>query len=160
MKEKKTKAAREPLPSKSREETKKAIKRKKTQIVLAVLFVYLVVLVAAAIIIDDRHIEITLLGPDVDIAEVGETYADLGAQAFFTGNLFGKSVNPIEIKTESGVDVDRIGDYTVKYTAEAFLYATQHLPSSRSTTRKGISQAGWSAIRRKALPRSTTMTAT
>ena len=97
MKEKKTKAAREPLPSKSREETKKAIKRKKTQIVLAVLFVYLVVLVAAAIIIDDRHIEITLLGPDVDIAEVGETYADLGAQAFLTGNLFGKSVNPIEI---------------------------------------------------------------
>ena len=120
VKEKKTKAAKKPLPGKDREEKKLAIKRKKTQIVLAVLLVYLVVMVAAAIIIDDRHIEITLLGPDVDIAEVGETYVDLGAQAFLTGNLFGKSVNPVEIKTESGVDVDEIGDYTVKYTAEAF----------------------------------------
>ena len=120
VKEKKTKAAKKPLPGKDREEKKLAIKRKKTQIVLAVLLVYLVVMVAAAIIIDDRHIEITLIGPDVDIAEVGETYVDLGAQAFLTGNLFGKSVNPVEIKTESGVDVDEIGDYTVKYTAEAF----------------------------------------
>lgn len=119
MKEK-TQSAAKTRSEKEREKTRKALRQKKIRVVLAVLFVYLLVMIAAAVIIDDRHIEITLLGPEEDIAEVGETYVDLGAEAYFVGNLFGKSVNPLEIKTESGVDVDVIGDYTVKYTAEGF----------------------------------------
>jgi len=119
VKEKKKSAAKS-RSDQNTDEMRKAIRKKKTRVVLAVLFVYLVVLAAAAVIIDDRHVEITLLGPEEDIAEVGQTYVDLGAEAYLTGNLFGKWVNPVEIRTESGVDVDVIGDYTVKYTAEAF----------------------------------------
>ena len=75
---------------------------------------------AAAVIIDDRHIEITLNGDEEQLAEAGERYSDPGAEAFFTGNLFGRTKKPVEIKVESNVDTSVLGDYTVKYSAEAF----------------------------------------
>lgn len=103
---------------KIRSEEKKAIRKKKTGVILAIILIYLVVVAAAAIIIDDRHIEIKLNGPEVDLAEVGQPYTDPGAEAFLTGNLFGRGPTALEVKTDSDVDVDVIGDYAVVYSTE------------------------------------------
>ena len=103
---------------KIRSEEKKAIRKKKTGVILAIILIYLVVVAAAAIIIDDRHIEIKLNGPEVDLAEVGQPYTDPGAEAFLTGNLFGRGPAELEVKTDSDVDVDVIGDYAVLYSTE------------------------------------------
>ena len=99
---------------------KKAYRRKRTAIIAAITLIYLVIVAAAAVIIDDRHIEITLLGDEDQLAEAGENYVDPGAEAYFTGNLFGRTKRPVEVRTESGVDTTALGDYVVKYSAEAF----------------------------------------
>ena len=114
----KRKAEPSSAAEKTRVEEKKTIRKKKTGVILAIILVYLVVVTAAAIIIDDRHIEITLNGPEVDLAEVGQTYVDPGAEAFLTGNLFGRGPMELKVATDSGVDVDVIGNYSVTYSAE------------------------------------------
>ena len=101
-------------------EIKKAYRRKRVAIIAAITLIYLVIVAAAAVIIDDRHIEITLLGDEDQLAEAGENYVDPGAEAYFTGNLFGRTKRPVEIRTESSVDTKVLGDYVVKYSAEAF----------------------------------------
>ena len=101
-------------------EIRKAYRRKRAAIITAITLIYLVIVAAAAVIIDDRHIELTLLGDEEQLAEAGESYVDPGAEAFFTGNLFGRTKRPVEVRTESDVDTSRLGDYTVKYSAEAF----------------------------------------
>ena len=100
--------------------SRKAYRRKKGAIVAAITLIYLVVVAAAAVIIDDRHVEITLLGDTDQLAEVGETYPDPGAEAYLIGNLFGKMNQPVELRVDNSVDTSRIGDYTVKYSATAF----------------------------------------
>ncbi len=100
--------------------SRKAYRRKKTAIVAAITLIYLVIVAAAAVIIDDRHVEITLLGDEEQLAEAGQQYLDPGAEAYLTGNLFGRTARPVELSVENSVDPARIGDYTVKYSAEAF----------------------------------------
>ena len=106
--------------SASREKEKKAVRRKKGLAITAIVLIYLVIVAAAAVIIDDRHIEITLLGDEDLLAEAGERFVDPGAEAYFTGNLFGRTKTPVELHVESGVDASKLGDYTIKYSAEAF----------------------------------------
>ena len=106
--------------SASREKEKKAVRRKKGLAITAIVLIYLVIVAAAAVIIDDRHIEITLLGDEDLLAEAGESFVDPGAEAYFTGNLFGRTKTPVELHVESGVDASKLGDYTIKYSAEAF----------------------------------------
>ncbi len=99
---------------------KKAVKKKKGLAIAAITLIYLVIVAAAAVIIDDRHIEITVFGDEDMLAEAGENYVDPGAEAFFTGNLFGRTRKPVELQVENLVDSTKLGDYTVKYSAEAF----------------------------------------
>jgi peptidoglycan/xylan/chitin deacetylase (PgdA/CDA1 family) len=101
-------------------EIKKAYRKKRIAIITAITVIYLVIVAAAAVIIDDRHIEITLSGDKDLLAEAGEEFVDPGAEAYFTGNLFGRTKTPVELLVESAVDPSRIGDYTIKYSAEAF----------------------------------------
>ena len=101
-------------------EIKKAYRRKRIAIIAAITVIYLVIVAAAAVIIDDRHIEITLLGDEDMLAEAGGNFVDPGAEAYFTGNLFGRTKRPVEVRTESSVDTTVLGDYVVKYSAEAF----------------------------------------
>ena len=104
----------------SRMKQKKRVKRRKGLVIALMALVYLVIVGAAAVLIDDRHIEITLFGDEDMLAEAGESYDDPGAEAFFTGNLFGRTKQPVELKVESLVDTGKLGDYTVKYSASAF----------------------------------------
>ena len=115
----KTKNTRVSSEARSRE-ARKAYRRRRRAIVAAITVIYLVIVAAAAVIIDDRHIEIRLLGDADQLAEVGEAYHDPGAEAYLTGNLFGKMTGPVELRVENSVDTSRIGDYTVKYGATAF----------------------------------------
>ncbi len=118
MKKKKKSAS---APDKGRDrELQKAYRRKKTAIIAAIAVIYLVIVAAAAVIIDDRHVEITLIGDAEQLAEAGEAYPDPGAVAYLTGNLFGRTATPVEVRVDNGVDTTRIGDYTVKYSAAAF----------------------------------------
>ena len=104
----------------SRAQQKKAVKRKKGLVIAIIALIYLVIVAAAAVIIDDRHIEITLFGDEDMLAEAGVPFDDPGAEAFMTGNLFGRTKEPVELRVESGVDTARLGDYTVKYSASGF----------------------------------------
>ena len=84
--------------------SRKAYRRKKTAIVAAITLIYLVIVAAAAVIIDDRHVEITLLGDEEQLAEAGQQYLDPGAEAYLTGNLFGRTARPVELSVENSVD--------------------------------------------------------
>ena len=106
-------------PSASDKKLRKAYRRKKAAVVTAITLIYLVIVAAAAVIIDDRHVEITLLGDADQLSEVGEAYPDPGAEAYLTGNLFGRTKKPVELQVEGNVDSSKLGDYTVKYSAEA-----------------------------------------
>lgn len=114
----------------------KAYRRKKRAVIAAITLIYLVIIAAAAVIIDDRHVEITLLGDTDQLSEVGNAYTDPGAEAYLIGNLFGKMSKPVQLRVENAVDTDRIGDYTIRYSASAFgksaeSYRTVHV---RDTT--------------------------
>ena len=98
----------------------KAYRRKRGAVVAAIALIYLVIVAAAAVIIDDRHVEITIVGEKDLLAEAGEAYVDPGAAAYMTGNLFGRTATPVELRVENSVDTSRLGDYTVKYSAAAF----------------------------------------
>ena len=92
-----------------RDKQKRAVKRKKGLAITIITLIYLVIVAAAAVIIDDRHIEITVFGDEDMLAEAGESFADPGAEAFFTGNLFGRAKKPVELRVESGVDTAKLG---------------------------------------------------
>ena len=99
---------------------KRKLKRRKGAALAVIALLYLVIVAAAAVIIDDRHIEIVVFGDTEMLAEAGERYTDPGAEAYFTGNLFGRAKQPVELSVESSVNTDAPGDYTVKYSAEAY----------------------------------------
>ena len=104
----------------SPEQQRKVIQKKKTAVICAIVLIYLVIVAAAAVIIDDRHVEISLNGSDDETVEVGAPYTDPGAEAYYSGNLFGRTQRPVQITVESDVNSAEIGDYTVKYSAKAF----------------------------------------
>ena len=89
----------------------------KLRLALIILGVYLLVLLAAAVLIDGRHVEITLLGESEMTVEVGETFTDPGAQTISTGRIFGSSRKPKGLSGQGQVDTGKLGEYTVSYTA-------------------------------------------
>ena len=89
----------------------------KLRLALIILGVYLLVLLAAAVLIDGRHAEITLLGESEMTVEVGETFTDPGAEAISTGRIFGSSRKPKGLSGQGQVDTGKLGEYTVSYTA-------------------------------------------
>ena len=111
--------------ARSAEQIKKAYRRKKISVVCAIAFLYVVVVAAAAVIIDDRHVEIELVGDSDMTIEVGSQYEDPGAVAAYVGNLFGKTESEDEVAKEIGVDSSKIGDYTVRYSSNAFGKSTE-----------------------------------
>lgn len=102
-----------------RREIKKSYKRKKIAVVCAIVLIYLVIVAAAAIVIDDRHIEIELRGDERIDVEVGGPLVDPGAEAHYSGNLFGRSGKEMPVSVEGKVDVDRLGDYVLTYRASS-----------------------------------------
>lgn len=99
----------------STEEIRSSFKKKKVAVICAIVLVYLVIVAAAAIIIDDRHIELSLHGDEEIYAEVGGTLLDPGAEAHFSGNLFGLSAREIPVTVKGDVNLRKIGDYTLFY---------------------------------------------
>lgn len=89
----------------------------KLRLALIILGVYLLVLIAAAVLIDGRHAEITLLGESEMTVEVGSEFTDPGAEAISTGRIFGSSKKPKSLSGQGQVDTGKLGEYTISYTA-------------------------------------------
>lgn len=89
----------------------------KLRTVLLILGAYLLVLLAAAIIIDGRHAEISLLGDAEMTVEYGSEFKDPGAEASAVGRLFGRSKRPAVLTGEGSVDTGKLGEYSIRYTA-------------------------------------------
>lgn len=108
-----------------REKLKKSYRKKKMAVIIAILFIYIVIVAAATVLIDDRHVVISLHGDEVQTVEIGTPFVDSGAEAWLTGNLFGRMGPEIEVSTQNGVSTDadgrttEIGEFTVTYTAAA-----------------------------------------
>ena len=117
---KKSTHVREEKPKLTSEEKHRKIHRKKVAVICAIALIYLVIVVAAAIVIDDRHVEITLLGDSEQTVEVGVPYADPGAEAYLTGNLFGRMDSAVTLRSSGEVNSAEIGDYALEYSASAF----------------------------------------
>lgn len=103
----------------SQEERRKMIRRRKTAVICLIAVIYVSIVAAMAIVIDDRHVEITLRGDEELTVEVNEQFADPGAEACLMGNLFGRMKNSLPVTVESDVDATRLGDYTVRYSASS-----------------------------------------
>ena len=103
----------------------KKYRKKRTAIVVAIIFIYVVIVAAAIVLIDDRHVVVSLHGDEVQTVEIGTPYTDEGAEAWLTGNLFGRLGPEIDVSAHSGVKTDadgltnEIGEFTVTYTALA-----------------------------------------
>lgn len=107
--------------------TRTAVKRKKSKlarflnIAIIILSVYIVVLCAAAVVIDKRHAEIELNGDENVVLEYGAQYVDAGALGFSRGRVFGEWSRHAPVVTVSGApDTGKLGDYEVHYTATVF----------------------------------------
>ena len=95
------------------------LKNKKLIIILCcVVAVFAICTVLA--LIENPHIEITVLGEKEITLEYGDEFSDSGADAKLCGNIFlrkGKEIK--EIETVSDVDISKLGQYTVKYMAKS-----------------------------------------
>ncbi len=118
MAEKKKKPAEQAAEArKGRRDIKKSFRRKRIAVVCAITLIYIVIVVAAAVVIDDRHIEIALCGDEQLNVEVGGPLNDPGAEAHYTGNLFGRTEKQMPVSVEGKVDLDKLGDYVLTYRA-------------------------------------------
>lgn len=62
-------------------------------------------------------VDLTMKGDAVITLEYGEAYEDPGADAFAYGTILKKEGEQVEVRTESNVDLTKVGSYTVTYTA-------------------------------------------
>ncbi len=79
------------------------------------------VLAATALILffaNKFHVDVELKGEKTITLEYGTEYTDEGADAYLRGNLFMKEGKPVEVTTENTVDSNKVGSYTVTYTAQ------------------------------------------
>lgn len=98
-------------------------KTKKGKLILVffgLLFLFVTV-VGVLIYINDFSLDIILKGNENIIIEYGDEYIEEGTEAYFKGSIFMKKPTECEVKISSDVDVTKVGDYTVKYTAEYIL---------------------------------------
>ena len=63
------------------------------------------------------HMDVELKGSESVTLEVGSSYTEEGADAYLRGKLFMKESTPFTPYIENGVDTQKLGTYTVTYTA-------------------------------------------
>ena len=107
----------------------------KKQLILPVSVIGTVVLLLAVSAIlffaNKFRIDIELYGePEIKL-EYGSDYTDAGAEAYLRGELFMKKGKAVNVTSESNVDTDKVGSYTVSYTAEKWKWSAQ---ASRNVT--------------------------
>lgn len=100
-------------------------KRKKIQFIIVAAVFIVVVLEVLLFGINHWGISIQIDGEETVVIEYGGEYTDPGAEAYFCGTLFFKKGRPLEVETESNVDPEKTGEYTVTYHAEFGNYSAE-----------------------------------
>ncbi len=97
----------------------------------AILAVWLLLMAAAALVLDGRTVRFYIYGEDELTLEYGTPYAEPGVYAVTAGKLFGESEKHLELRTEGSVDSGRLGTYVLRYTAR---YAFSDYSAERRVT--------------------------
>ena len=66
---------------------------------------------------NEFHIEMQLNGEENIVIEYGEQYEETGAVASLKGKFLLKDGKPVDVVIDGEVDAEKLGEYTVKYTA-------------------------------------------
>lgn len=103
--------------AKKDKKTKKERRRRRGRLVAIILLAYLAVMAVAAVLLDGRHAEVELIGPEEVTLEYGADYLDPGARAVSEGRLFGRSGRPLALEADRTVDTSRLGDTVLRYSA-------------------------------------------
>ncbi len=96
---------------------KKPNRKRVLTIVLIALCAYLVIMAAAAVLIDARHVRFYLTGPEALTLEYGQPYVEPGVYAVTTGRLFGEGAKHLPIDTQGPQEITGLGSYKLTYTA-------------------------------------------
>ena len=94
---------------------------KRTIITLLIVLSSLLVLLGvccAVLHFNNFHIEMELLGQKEIVIEYGENFNDPGAESWLKGKWFLKDGKNLEVKTESSVDLSKVGEYEIKYISQ------------------------------------------
>ena len=98
------------------------LKKPKKSVLIALICAAAVILLVASAMIaffaNKFHIEIAIDGEQEITLEFGQEYTDLGASARYCGTYFMKEGKAVELKTEGAVDAEKLGSYTITYSAE------------------------------------------
>ena len=90
--------------------------------ILIVMSVSVLIMAAAAVWLDGRHVRFYLTGPRDMTLEYGERYEEPGVYAVSAGKLFGESGRRIPVVTDGAPDPMALGVYEIKYTAGYILH--------------------------------------
>ncbi len=96
------------------------LKNKKLIIIICIALASVVAIagiILGFIALNKFHIEIKPQGDTEITLEYGESYTDPGASAAVYGKWIYKNGKPVEVVTENTIDTSKVGEYTVKYTA-------------------------------------------
>ncbi len=93
---------------------------KKAIIIISIVVASLVVIAAGMVgfmYLNDFHIEMQMKGKKDITLEYGDKYVEEGAVAHLKGKFLLKDGRPVDVVTEGKVNAEKLGEYTVKYTA-------------------------------------------
>ena len=98
-------------------------KRKKSLLGGAIAMIMAIVLLTVLLYSNQFQVEITLNGAREVTLEYGESYAEAGAEAVFTGKVFPNEDIKLDVKIHNPIGDAKIGTYTVEYTASYGLWS-------------------------------------
>lgn len=107
----------------------KARRRKKTTIGLGLrcMLIALAVLLIGAVVlffgINHWSVTMKMHGADRVTLEYGSSYQEEGAEAYFSGSLFCRKGFPIKVTNTGEIDIGKVGEYHISYSARVFLYS-------------------------------------
>ena len=102
------------------EKIKAKLWSKTGKLVLAVLLSYLVIMAAAALIVDGRHVRFYMSAAQQIQLEHGEEYVEPGIYAVTNGRLFGEGQRRLPIEVRGEVDGEKLGSQELSYVCHFF----------------------------------------
>ncbi len=96
-------------------------KKKRLKTALLILAVYAVLVAAAAVAVDGRHVRFYMNGAGTVTTECGQPYKDPGCYAVTAGRLFGESSRHLPLSVEGQIDTSKTGEGELHYVARYLL---------------------------------------
>jgi hypothetical protein len=99
------------------EEEMMPVRRRKTWLLPIIAAAVLLVAAALVLWLNVFTLSLTLEGSKEITLEVGSSFEDPGARAYFSGNLLMRKERHVPVEVEGSVDTATLGSYTVNYRA-------------------------------------------